>query len=226
MRFGIRGAVFLVALATLAGVQLGWGQSAPTTAGQAATTAIPATPMDGVTPLGLTPDLLGDLQRGGYLIFFRHGMTPNYADPVPDGQGDCSTQRNLSAEGIAQTKAIGEAFRDLEIPVGIVRASPMCRTMDTAWNAFGRVERDRNLKLSGNEPDRDPPEAKVWKFLRNLAKIAPMPGTNSVFVSHGTIGEVFGVGYMDEGEAVIVKPDGFGGWRAITRVKSDQWKRP
>ena len=43
-------------------------------------------------------------------------------------------------------------------------------------------------------------------------------------MSHGTVGEVFGAGYLDEGEAVIVKPDGKGGWNLIGRVKSDQWR--
>ena len=186
----------------------------------------PAPLPEGIRPYGLTAELLGKLRQGGYLIFFRHGLTPNYIDPEPEQGTDCSTQRNLSKEGIEQTRAIGEAFRELEIPVGIVRASPFCRAMHSAENAFGRFEKDRFLKLSGNEPDRDPPEGKVWKYVRNLAKIPPMPGTNSVFMSHGTVAEIFGMGYLEEGEAVIIKPDGFGGWRGITLVKSDQWIAP
>lgn len=175
-----------------------------------------------------SPALLKQLRAGGYLILFRHAKTPNYKDPSeqdPDDPqpGNCSNQRNLSAEGIEQARAIGRAFRDLEIPYGIVRASPYCRTMDTAWYAFGRFERDRTLLLHGTEPEKDPPEGKIWRDIRNLAKLAPLPGTSSVFVSHGTIGEVFGAGYLDEGEAVIVKPDSKGGWSLIARVKSDQW---
>ena len=176
----------------------------------------------------LTPELLGQLRQGGFNIFFRHGITPNQKDPISDETDDpritdCSHQRNLSDEGIAQARTMGEAFRDLEIPIGVVRASPMCRSSDTAWYAFGRYERDFSLKLHGTEPDADPPEAKIWKNIRNIAKILPMPGTNSMFVSHGTVGEVFGAGYLDEGEAVIIKPDGHGNWQLIARVKAEQW---
>jgi hypothetical protein len=176
-------------------------------------------------------ELLAQLRQGGFHIFFRHALTPNYKDAIdrdPDDPrpGDCSYQRNLSAEGIEQSRAIGEAFRVLEIPIGIVRASPMCRSMDSAWYAFGRYERDRNILLHGTEPERDPPEAKVWKNVQNIAKIPPLPMTNSIFMSHGTVGQVFGAGYLDEGEAVIVKPDGKGGWTLIARVKADEWRAP
>lgn len=178
-----------------------------------------------------SPELLTKLRQGGYLIFFRHAKTPNYKDPIerdPDDPqpGNCSGQRNLSDEGIAQSRALGQAFRDLEIPYGIVRSSPYCRCMDTAWYAFGRYERDRGLLLHGTEPEQDPPEGIIWRDIRNLAKLAPLPGTNSLYISHGTVGEVFGAGYLDEGEAVIVKPDGKGGWTLVTRVKSDQWPKP
>lgn len=178
-----------------------------------------------------SPELMAQLRAGGHLIFFRHARTPNYKDPSErdpseDTQpGNCSNQRNLSDEGIEQSRVLGEIFRDLEIPLGIIRASPYCRCMDTAWIAFGRFERDRTLRLHGTEPENDPPEAKIWRDIRNLAKLPPLPGTNSAFVSHGTVGEVFGAGYLDEGEAVIVKPDGKGGWRLIARVKSDAWPR-
>jgi len=178
-----------------------------------------------------TAELMVKLKAGGYAIFFRHARTPNYKDPseqepVDTQPGNCSSQRNLSVEGIEQSKALGDAFRDLEIPIGIVRASPYCRTMDTAWLAFGRFERDRTLLLHGTEPDKDPPEAKVWRNIANLAKLPTLPGTNSIFVSHGTVGEVFGAGYLDEGEAVIVQPDGKGGWVLIGRVKSEEWPKP
>ncbi len=168
--------------------------------------------------------LLGELRKGGYLLFFRHALTPNYADPDDSTLDNCATQRNLSKEGIEQSKAMGEAFRELEIPLGIVRASPYCRCVDTAWLAFGRDERDMGLRLTGENPETHPDEAKRWKHMGNIAKILPLPGTNSIFVSHGTAGEVFGAGYLKEGEAVIVKPDGAGGWKLIGRVKSDQWR--
>ncbi|MEQ1771908.1 MAG: hypothetical protein ABL879_18950 [Devosia sp.] len=182
-------------------------------------------------PRGIDAALMAKLKAGGLNIFFRHGLTPNHKDALdrdPDDPlpGNCSHQRNLSTEGIDQSRMIGEAFRELEIPLGIVRASPMCRSYDTAWYAFGRYERDRNMLLHGTEPANDPPEGKIWRNIQNIAKIPPLPMTNTVFVSHGTVGEVFGAGYLAEGEAVIVEPDGKGGWKVLARVVDTAWKAP
>lgn len=177
----------------------------------------------------MSAELLAQLRQGGFNIFFRHALTPNYKDAIgrdPDDPrpGDCSYQRNLSEDGIAQSRALGEAFRELGIPIGVVRASPMCRCMDTAWYAFGRYERDRNILLHGTEPKNDPPEGKVWRNVESIARIPPMPMTNSIFVSHGTVSEVFGDTYLEEGEAVVIRPDGKGGWSLVARVTADAWK--
>ncbi len=190
-------------------------------AGRAQTVPAPAT--EAQKPGGLPAELLAKLRKGGFNIFFRHGLTPNYADPDGSQLDNCATQRNLSKEGIEQAMAMGATFRELELPIGIVRASPFCRCMDTAWHAFGRFERDMNIRLNGDNPDFHPAEIKLWRNIRNIAKILPMPGTNSIFVSHGTVGEVFGAGYLSEGEAVIVEPDGAGSWRLIARVKAEEW---
>ena len=93
----------------------------------------------------LDPALLSELRKGGYLILFRHAetvMQPSFSGTPEFREDDfthCGTQRNLSKDGRNQAAAIGEAFRALEIPIGFVRASPYCRTRDTAWLAFGRV---------------------------------------------------------------------------------------
>lgn len=175
------------------------------------------------TESALPEPLIDKLRQGGLLIFFRHSLTPNYKGADDNDLDNCAVQRNLSKEGREQAAAIGAAFRDLEIPVGIVRASPLCRCIDTAWLAFGHYERDNNMRLHGTNPAQDEGEAKAWRNLRNIAKIPPLPGTNTVYISHGTIGEVFGSTYLDEGEAIILEPDGQGNWRVLAQVKSDQW---
>jgi len=167
--------------------------------------------------------LMDKLRKGGLLIFFRHAKTPNYQGADDNNLDNCATQRNLSKEGREQAGEIGKAFQALEIPVGIVRASPLCRTVDTAWLAFGHYERDNNMYLHGTNPAQSEEEAKIWRNIRNIAKILPLPATNTVFISHGTIGEVFGGNYLDEGEAIIVEPDGKGNWQMLAQVKSDQW---
>jgi hypothetical protein len=182
-------------------------------------------------PQGLSTDLLARLRGGGLNIFFRHGITlPEGAPDDPDHDtprpGDCALQRNLSDEGIAQMKGVGEAFSLLGIPVGIVRASPACRCFDSAWWAFGRVERDRNLLLNGDTPEGDPSQARPWAAIRQMGAVPPLPLTNSAFVTHSRVGEIFGDDVVMEGEAVVVAPDGLGGWTLLARMRAEQWVQP
>jgi hypothetical protein len=122
---------------------------------------------------GLTPEILAKLKQGGLNIFFRHGLTLRQKDPqdrdidTPE-PGNCSLQRNLSDEGVAQMRAIGAAFDSLEIPVGTVRTSLYCRCVDSAWHAFGRFERDRNLMLNGDTPEGDQTQLRPWNHIRRL----------------------------------------------------------
>ena len=50
------------------------------------------------------------LKEGQKLIFIRHAIAPGGGDPVNFDILKCETQRNLSKEGIAQSKKIGKFF--------------------------------------------------------------------------------------------------------------------
>jgi phosphohistidine phosphatase SixA len=67
-----------------------------------------------------------------YAVMFRHAIAPGTGDPPGFALGDCSTQRNLSAEGRQQAIHIGNAFRDRNIPITQVRSSQWCRCLETA----------------------------------------------------------------------------------------------
>jgi phosphohistidine phosphatase SixA len=62
----------------------------------------------------------------------RHAEAPGVGDPAGFRLGDCSTQRNLSADGRSQATAIGEAFRRRQIRVVKVQSSQWCRCLETA----------------------------------------------------------------------------------------------
>ncbi len=76
----------------------------------------------------------------GRVLLLRHALAPGTFDPPGFEPGDCRTQRNLSAEGRAQARAIGQWFAQHGPAVTTVRSSPWCRCMDTARLAFGRAE--------------------------------------------------------------------------------------
>ena len=83
----------------------------------------------------ITPraDIWDRLRTGrGYAVLLRHALAPGSGDPAGFRLGDCSTQRNLSAEGRRQAIAIGAQWRRERMPVDSVLTSRWCRARDTA----------------------------------------------------------------------------------------------
>ena len=99
-----------------------------------------------------------------------------------DDMSDCAKQRNLSPSGIAASKEMGEAIKELNIPIGQVLASPDCRCMDTARYAFGRVEASEDLRVGRTDHGWALDEA--GGRLKKLLAAAPPAGTNDVLVAH------------------------------------------
>ena len=84
--------------------------------------------------------LILSLKEGGKIVMIRHAYAPGSGDPSNFSIEDCSTQRNLSKNGIKQSKKIGNFFRKNKIPIDIVLSSEWCRCKDTALNAFKNFE--------------------------------------------------------------------------------------
>ena len=84
--------------------------------------------------------IINQLKSGGNIIFIRHAIAPGNGDPDNFDLKDCSTQRNLSKNGIEQSKKIGEFFKDNKIKVEKVLSSDWCRCKDTAKFAFKNFE--------------------------------------------------------------------------------------
>lgn len=81
------------------------------------------------------------LASGGHTLLVRHAATvPGIGDPPGFRLEDCATQRNLSAEGREQARALGRRLAERGIAIGAVLSSRWCRCLETARLAFGRVE--------------------------------------------------------------------------------------
>ncbi|MEM9794181.1 MAG: histidine phosphatase family protein, partial [Pseudomonadota bacterium] len=148
-------------------------------------------------------DLRGALRRGGQVIYFRHGATTwSGVDRI---EWPRARQRLLSDLGIRQSEQIGAAFRSEGFPVGDVLASPFARCRDMAEIAFGRVE--ERMELMGLLSDDNGRAARV-AYLRQRMTTPPAIGTNRIIVSHrSNIAQVAGAS-LEEGEAVITRPNG------------------
>ena len=166
--------------------------------------------------------LIEALRAGGYVIY----LVPTdlafwQRDDKPVLLEDCATQRNLSTSGRAEARAIGVGFARLLIPVGEVRASPYCRSADTARLAFDRVLLDADLAPLA---DADATQrANRIAALRHLLGAAPPPGTNTIVVAQSENLEALGEAPLDEGEAAAMKPLPGGGFQLIARVPAQAW---
>jgi broad specificity phosphatase PhoE len=75
---------------------------------------------------------LASAGQPGTVLLMRHALAPGTNDPPAFRLGDCSTQRNLSAEGRNQARAIGERLRAARVTPDVVATSQWCRARDTA----------------------------------------------------------------------------------------------
>jgi phosphohistidine phosphatase SixA len=164
-------------------------------------------------------ELLAALRAGGFILYFRHSDTDH--SQTDQSLDDCAHQRNLTDRGREHARAIGEAIRALAIPIGPVRASPMCRTVETAMLIFGTAERSPAAREAGPQPPGTPER---YSALRALLSTPPPAGVNAVIVGHGypfyslVRGQV-----LEEGEAAIVRP-GSGGFEVAARLGLKEWR--
>jgi phosphohistidine phosphatase SixA len=153
------------------------------------------------------------VRDGDAVAMMRHALAPGTGDPSVFDVADCSTQRNLSDEGRAQARRIGERFRDNGIAAAEIRTSAWCRCRDTAelldlgavrvlepLNSFfrrsaGRGPQTQALKDWLNERSDDGPLVLVTHQVNitALTGVYPSSGETVIFrISEGGAVSVFG----------------------------------
>ena len=65
------------------------------------------------------------------VIFLRHAIAPGFGDPEDFNLKDCETQRNLSEDGVKQSKFLGNFFKINKIIFSEMLSSEWCRCKDT-----------------------------------------------------------------------------------------------
>ena len=191
----------------------------------ALTLVVPVLAQQPVRPSGAA--LVKALRHGGYVLLLRH-MATNHdqADTDPLHLENVAQQRQLSDEGRAHAKRIGEAIRRLGIPIASVTTSLFFRAQETATllNVGPMTTSlditDGGLVVSPNENHRRA------QALLALLTTQPPAGKNVVLISHKpNIVEVLGQVVFDaqEGECFIVQPDGMGNFELVARVKVEEW---
>ncbi len=172
--------------------------------------------------------LVRALRDGGYSIYFRHAQTDwSQSDRIREAGDwkscDPSRARQLSDAGRNTARAVGEAIRALDIPVGRVLASPYCRAVDTArLMALGPVETTTavmNMRVAEYFGGRDA----IVESARKLLSTPPPAGTNTVIAAHGNVARAATPVYPGEAEGVVFRPEGNGQFTLVGRLTPEQW---
>jgi phosphohistidine phosphatase SixA len=166
------------------------------------------------------------LKAGGHIIYFRHFETG--AD-TPDQHlvklDECATQRQLSEKGVRQAVWVRNAFQSMNIPVGEVLASPFCRAWQSADLSFGRHVKVDGLKLPPSKDYTNADMAAMRATLAPLLAKAPASGTNTVIMAHDdNMPAVGGPEIKTQGEALVIRPEGKGGFTVIASIQPGNWR--
>jgi phosphohistidine phosphatase SixA len=174
--------------------------------------------------------LVKTLQKGGYVIVMRHASSPREAPDKQSANPDnTKPERQLDEAGRKTAIAMGQAIRDLKIPIGSVLSSPTYRALETVRLAqFGVPQTFAELGDNGQSMQGGTAAQAAW--LQQQVTRFPA-GTNTILVTHfpnitGAFPQ-WSSGLAD-GEALIIGPDGKGpegkgGAKLVTRIKIEEW---
>jgi hypothetical protein len=121
-------------------------------------------------------------------------------------------------------RAIGAAFRRMNIPVGAVLSSEYCRVLEYSRLAFNTAVPEASLDLT--DPLGNQQKGHNTFELLSLVETPPDPATNTILVSHlPNIRDAI-LGFQPtEGEAIIFRVDGPGASTTVARVMPTDWPR-
>ena len=171
--------------------------------------------------------LLASLRHGGYVILMRHASSPRTPPDKGSANPDNTVpERQLDEAGRHSAKAMGEAFRTLMIPIGVVLCSPTYRARETLrWAGLAPTRIDAELGDGGQSMAGITALQAAW--LRQQVSEFP-EGSNTLIVTHyPNIAAAFAseAAGLEDGEALIIGPDGHGGTVVHARIRIEEWPR-
>ena len=169
-------------------------------------------------PTWAADDGVADLLRqGGVVIALRHALAPGTFDPPDFKPGVCSTQRNLSDEGRAHARRIGEWFNAAGLPPARVRSSPWCRCLDTATLAFGKAEPWAALGSPRGATEATNAES-LAELRRALAAASAPRRPFEAWVTHMFVLSDLAGTNSSSGEGLVLRADGTSGVKVLARL--------
>jgi phosphohistidine phosphatase SixA len=171
--------------------------------------------------------LVKGLQKGGYVIVMRHASSPRETPDEKTANADnVNHERQLDEAGRASAIAMGNALRQLRIPIGQVFSSPTYRALETVRLAqfpapTAVAELGENGQSMGGVTDAQ--AAWLPKKITELPK-----GTNTIVITHfPNMTKAFPqwTSALADGEALVFGSNGNGGSTLVARVKIEEWPK-
>ncbi|HKU98026.1 MAG TPA: histidine phosphatase family protein [Vineibacter sp.] len=155
------------------------------------------------------------LRADGHVALMRHADAPGFGDPPGWRLDDCSTQRNLSAQGRADAVAVGARLKAQGARLGRIVSSPWCRCVDTATLMdVGRIEIEATFSNAVMLSER---RDALTQGARTLLREWKGPGALLVVTHGANIQALIGTNPA-AGEIIVVGPQADGALREIGRL--------
>lgn len=173
--------------------------------------------------------LLAALRQGGCVILMRHASSPN---ALPDARsaaaGNGNLERQLDGQGLADARAMGDALRQLKIPIGEVMSSPTFRARETI-TAEGLRAPQTFEQLGDAGHSMSQKAVAGWSsWLRQMVSRPPPAGSNTLIVTQmPNIRDAYGrpAAALKAGGALIFLPDGHGNAQMLAVMQIGDWKQ-
>lgn len=157
------------------------------------------------------------LKQVNHFALIRHAIAPGGGDPSHFTLWQRDTQRNLSDEGRAQAKRIGEMFRANGINKAQVVSSQWYRCSDTAeLMDLGSVT---TFPFLNSFYERYEQEAEKTKGLRDWLELQDIEEPLVVVTHYVNIGSLVGF-YPDSGEIVVVERQSNNQFKILGSIKT------
>jgi phosphohistidine phosphatase SixA len=161
----------------------------------------PFTQIQAQTPTSDATAFARLVAQGGCAVLIRHAQTESgIGDPPGYRLDNCSSQRQLSAAGQAQSERMGQWFAARQLKPSAVLSSQWCRCKDTASLAFGMVTEWTALNSTFDQSAKQP--AQTSQLRERLRQIKP--GQFEVWLTHQVNMTALTREYPAMGEAFVV----------------------
>ncbi len=155
-------------------------------------------------------ELADKLKLPNHALLMRHALAPGTGDPTGYSLADCSTQRNLDAQGRQQASRTGQWLKRQGIQNAMVLSSPWCRCKDTA-RLLGLGPPEVEPAIASFYESSQEATDHTQRLQKRLAQLGPTKGDKALILvtHHVNILDYMG-SHVGSGDMVLVQFDAQG----------------